>query len=137
MQLGIEAMRQNGEMCSITSTSSIDGIVIEPEFFAYCAAKGALVTMTKAAAVYCGDAGLPIRVNAVHPGYIATQMMRDEAAQKNQTYEEYAADLVKKHPIGYLGTPDDVAHAFLYLSSDEAKFVTGISLLVDGGYTAR
>ena len=137
MQLGIETMRQNGERCAITSASSIEGWVAESEYFAYCGAKGAIISMTRSAALYCGEQGLSIRVNAVLPGYVLTPMSYHEAAQHNQTIEEFSEEAIKRHPIGYLGTPEDIAYGYLYLSSDEAKFITGTTLLIDGGYTAQ
>lgn len=137
MQIAIEAMRNNGEKCAITNASSIEGWVAESEYFAYCGAKGAIVSMTRSAALYCGEQGLSIRVNAILPGYVLTPMSYDEAAQNNQTIEEFSAEAIKRHPIGYLGSTEDIAYGYLYLSSDEAKFITGTTLLIDGGYTAQ
>lgn len=137
MQAAIEEMRANGENCSITNTSSIEGLVAESAFFAYCASKGAVTLMTKAAALYCGENRLKIRVNSVHPGYILTPMAYDDAKQNNQTIEEYSAEFIKKHPIGYLGRPEDIAYSYVYLSSDEANFVSGAAISVDGCYTAQ
>lgn len=137
MQVCIEAMKEHGEKCSIVNTSSIEGLVAEAEFFAYCGAKGAVTLMTKSAAIHCGQERLPIRVNSVHPGYIMTPMAYDDAKQNNQTIEEYSAEFIKKHPIGYLGEPEDIAYGYLYLASDEANFVTGSSLVIDGAYTAQ
>jgi len=137
MQTSIEAMRANGEKCSIVNASSIEGMVAESAFFAYCASKGAVTLMTKAAALYCGENKLPIRVNSVNPGYILTPMAYDDAKQNNQTIEEYCMEFAHKHPIGYLGQPLDVAYAYLYLASDESNFVSGSQLVVDGGYTAQ
>ncbi len=136
MKEAIRVMKDNGELCSIINLSSIEGLITEGEFFAYCAAKGGIVTMTKAAAVYCAEAGMQIRVNAVHPGYIATEMLESEAAQKGQTYAQYAEGLVKRHPVGHLGDVSDIAYGVLYLASDESRFTTGSSLVIDGGYTA-
>ena len=137
IQTAIEEMRTNGEKCSITNTSSIEGLVAESEFFAYCASKGAVTLMTKAAALYCGENRLSIRVNSVHPGYIITPMAYDDARQNGQTIEEYCEEFIKKHPIGYLGKPEDIAYGYVYLSSDEADFVSGSSLTIDGCYTAQ
>lgn len=137
MQTCIEEMRANGEKCAIVNASSIEGLVAESAFFAYCAAKGAVTLMTKSAALYCGENKLSIRVNSVNPGYILTPMAYDDAKQNNQTIEEYCMEFVGKHPIGYLGKPLDVAYAYLYLASDESNFVSGSHLVVDGGYTAQ
>ena len=70
MKLGIQAMRKHGEKSAIVSTSSVDGVTGDSVFFSYCAAKAAVQAMTKCAALYCGENGLNIRVNAVAPGYI-------------------------------------------------------------------
>lgn len=105
--------------------------------FSYCAAKAAVQAMTKCAALYCGENGLNIRVNAVAPGYILTPMAYEDARQNGQTIEEYCADFAELHPIGHLGKPEDVANSYLYLVSEEADFITGTTLMVDGGYTAK
>lgn len=137
IQTAIEEMRRTGEPCAIANASSIDGLVGESRFFAYCAAKGAVTMMTKAAALYCAEQRLPIRVNSVHPGYVMTPMARYDAEQNGQTIEEYAADFISRHPVGHLGEPRDIAHAYAYLCSDEARFVSGTQLAVDGCYTAQ
>lgn len=137
MQVAIEEMRTNGEKCSIANASPIEGLVAESAFFAYCASKGAVTLMTKAAALYCGENRLNIRVNSVHPGYIITPMAYDDARQNGQTIEEYSAEFIQKHPIGYLGKPEDIAYGYVYLSSDEADFVSGTQLAIDGCYTAQ
>lgn len=137
MKLAIEKMRDNPGPCSIVSTVSIDGVVGDPIYFSYCAAKAALEAMTKCAAIYCGQENLGIRVNAVAPGYIMTPMATQDAAEKNMTLEEYERAMAVDHPIGHLGKPEDIANAFLYLACDESSFVTGTTLMVDGGYTAK
>ncbi len=137
MKYAIEAMKEHGEPSSIVSTASVDGIMGDAAFFSYCATKAAVEAMTKCAALYCGENGLPIRVNAVAPGYVLTPMAYEDAKQNGQTIEEYSADSIALHPIGRLGTPLDIAYAYLYLASDEASFVTGTTLVADGGYTCR
>lgn len=137
MKYGIEAIAQSGESGAVVSTASIDGVVGDADFFSYCATKAAVQAMTRCAALYCGQQGLPIRVNAVAPGYILTPMAYEDARQNGQTIEEYCKDFVALHPIGRIGTPEDVAKAYLYLASEESSFVTGTTLMVDGGYTAQ
>lgn len=137
MQHAIAAMKEHGEPSSIVSTASVDGIMGDAVFFSYCATKAAVEAMTKCAALYCGENSLSIRVNAVAPGYVLTPMAYEDARQNGQTIEEYSADSIALHPIGRLGTPLDIAYAYLYLASDEASFVTGTTLAVDGGYTCR
>jgi NAD(P)-dependent dehydrogenase (short-subunit alcohol dehydrogenase family) len=131
------AMKESNEPCSIVNTSSIEGIVAESAFFAYCASKAAVALMTRAAALACGEKRYPIRVNSVHPGYIMSPMAHEDARQAGLTVEEYLRDFIAKHPIGRLGEPIDIAQGMLYLASDESRFVTGTQLVIDGGYTAQ
>lgn len=137
MKFAIQAMKLSKAPCSIVNISSIEGLVAESDFFAYCAAKGAVTLMTKAAALHCGERRYPIRVNSVHPGYILTPMAQEDARQAGLTLEEYTRDFVAKHPIGHLGEADDIANGVLYLASDESKFVSGSQLVIDGAYTAQ
>jgi len=119
---------------SIINLSSIYGLVSAPDVPPYHASKGAVRLMTKTdALLYAGE---KIRVNSIHPGFIWTPMVEgyvqdlgDEAAAQ--------VTLAAMHPLGHIGEPDDIAWACVYLASDEAKFVTGAELVIDGGYTAR
>lgn len=119
---------------SIINISSVYGLVGAPDVPPYHASKGAVRLMSKTDALfYAADA---IRVNSVHPGFVWTPMvekhlqtMDDPAAAK------HATDTL--HPLGHMGEPDDIGWACVYLASDEAKFVTGSELVVDGGYTCR
>ena len=134
-QQAIRVMKESGGG-SIINLSSIDGIIGEADLAAYCASKGGVRTFTKAAAVHCGEAGYNIRVNSIHPGYIVTpQHVNYLKALGN--YEEENEKARTRHPIGYLGEPDDIAYGVLYLASDESKFVTGSEFVIDGGYIAR
>lgn len=136
IQLGIEAMKDNGEHCAIVSTASVDGVCGDPLYTPYCAAKAAVVAMTKCAAIECGQKGYHIRVNAVAPGYIESPMYEVDARQRGMTLEEYTRDMTALHPIGRIGKAEEIARAYLYLASDEAGFVTGTTLMADGGYSA-
>jgi len=98
---------------------------------AYAVAKAATVNLTKSMALEVAPRG--IRVNAICPGYIETDMNRELLAQLRAT-GDYDV-LVARHPLG-LGQPDDVAWAAVYLGSDEARWVTGVALPVDGGQVA-
>lgn len=143
MKLAIEAMAENpaskdfAHPCAIVNTASIDGAVGDSLYFAYCASKSAVESMTRCAALYCGENGLAIRVNAVAPGYILTPMAEQDASERGMSLEEYEKEMAADHPIGHIGRPEDIASAYLYLASDEAAFVTGTTLMVDGGYTAK
>jgi NAD(P)-dependent dehydrogenase (short-subunit alcohol dehydrogenase family) len=116
---------------AIVNTSSGAGVVAVPTQPLYTASKHAVVGLTKAAALQYAKAG--IRINVVAPAAIETDMF--EAATGGQ--DEVKAYITGLHPIGRIGTPLEVANAVLFLSSDLASFVTGETLMVDGGYVAQ
>jgi len=119
---------------SIINLSSIYGLVGAPDAPPYHASKGAVRLMSKTdAMIYAPDR---IRVNSVHPGFIWTPMVQ-HAIEDAENPEEMKAATTMLHPLGHMGEPDDIAWAIVYLASDEAKFVTGSELVVDGGYTAH
>lgn len=97
---------------------------------AYCASKGALVQLTRAMAL--DHARDRIRVNCICPGDTDTPMLRDEAAQLAEPDESFLADAARR-PLGRLGRPEDIAQAAIFLASDASAFVTGTTLVVDGG----
>ena len=113
---------------SIVNISSILGFVGGASGHpAYSASKGAVRIYTKSAAVRCGPLG--IRVNSVHPGYMPPML--------NATNANERADKIALTPLGRLGKPIEVAYGVLFLASDEASFVTGAELVMDGGYIAQ
>lgn len=119
---------------SIINLSSIYGLVGAPDAPPYHASKGAVRLMTKTdALLYAPN---KVRVNSIHPGFIWTPMVE---AFINAVPEPAAARkaIEAKHPLGHMGDADDVAWGIVYLASDEAKFVTGAELVIDGGYTAQ
>jgi NAD(P)-dependent dehydrogenase (short-subunit alcohol dehydrogenase family) len=118
---------------SIIHTSSGWGILGGDKAAAYCAAKGGLVVMAKAMAIDHGPDG--IRVNCVCPGDVLTPMLHEDADNRGMSWDEYASGTVKR-PLGRIGTVDEIADAVLFLASDESSFVTGESLVVDGGGVA-
>ena len=115
---------------SIVNISSVAGLVGSRETTAYTASKGAVRLLTKSTAIQYASDG--IRANSIHPGTIETPMTEELLA--DETRRE---DRMNRTPIGRLGRPEDVAYGALYLASDEASFVTGSELVVDGGYTAQ
>ncbi|WP_421937488.1 SDR family NAD(P)-dependent oxidoreductase [Phenylobacterium sp.] len=119
---------------SIINLSSIYGLVSAPDVPPYHASKGAVRLMTKTdALLYASE---KIRVNSVHPGFIWTPMV--EGYLESQGGVEAGRPAVDAlHPLGHIGEPDDIAWGCVYLASDEAKFVTGAELVIDGGYTAH
>ena len=120
---------------SIVNFCSIYGIIGADESAPYCAAKGAVANMTRTDAVTYGKSG--IRVNSVCPGTVLTELTLAKAREFEGGVQGYIDYMLPKHPIGHLGEPIDIANAVLFLASDEAHFVTGVNLPVDGGYTAR
>ena len=119
---------------SIINLSSIYGLVGGADVPAYHASKGAVRLMSKTDALtYAPD---KIRVNSIHPGFIWTPMVEHHLAGQAdpKAAREATAAL---HPLGHLGEPDDIAWGVVYLASDQAKFITGAELVIDGGYTAR
>lgn len=118
---------------SIIHTSSGWGILGGDKAAAYCAAKGGLIVMAKAMAIDHGKQG--IRVNCVCPGDVLTPMLHDDAEKRGLTWADYEAGAADR-PLGRIGTVDEIADAVLFLASDESSFVTGESLVVDGGGVA-
>ena len=121
---------------SIVNISSVEGIVADPDMAAYDASKGGVRLLTKSAALYCGQARSGIRVNSVHPSFVRGPLT-DAYLQAQPDPAGLERELEAAHPIGRLGEPDDIAYAVLYLASDEASWVTGSELVIDGGWTAR
>src|SRR5439155_11834708 len=114
-------------------TASKTGLVAQTDSPVYCASKGAVVMLAKALALDYATRG--IRVNALCPGIIETLMLREFADSRpdpEAAWRSYQA----AQPIGRLGTADECADAALWLVSDEASFITGVALPVDGGFTA-
>ena len=119
---------------SIIDLSSVYGLVSAPDNPPYHASKGAVRLMAKTDALLYALDG--IRVNSLHPGFIWTPMV--EGLVQDSGHEAVArVGLDALHPLGHIGEPDDIAWGCVYLASDEARFVTGAELVIDGGYTAR
>ncbi|MGO4584033.1 SDR family NAD(P)-dependent oxidoreductase [Arthrobacter sp. 2RAF6] len=123
----VPALRRAGGG-AIVNTCSINGTVGGPGFFSYQASKGAVRMMTRAAALeYVNDG---IRVNSVSPGLIMTAMAAEEGAESNRAFADAT-------PMKRGGRPEEVSFGVLFLASDEASYITGTDLLIDGGYTAQ
>jgi len=114
----------------IINTASGWGLVGGRKAAAYCASKGAVVLLTKAMALDHGEQN--IRVNCICPGDTDTSMLRDEAQQLGEPCERFLTEAAQR-PLRRIGRPEDIAQAALYLASDRSSFVTGASLVVDGG----
>ena len=113
----------------IINTASGWGLAGGAKAAVYCASKGAVVLLTKAMAI---DHAPRIRVNCICPGDTDTSMLRAEAAQLGEPADRFLAGSAKR-PLGRVGSPEEIAQAVLYLASDASSFVTGTTLVVDGG----
>lgn len=130
MHYEIEQMLKQGGG-SIINTSSQGGVTGFPGQAAYIACKHAVIGLTRTAAI--DYAAKKIRVNAVCPGAILTPMA-EELIKRNKEVE---TALLRDIPMGRLGSPDEIAHAVLWLASPGASFVTGHALIADGGFTVK
>lgn len=124
----IQQMLEAGKGGSIINNASILGHVGQDSVTSYTAAKGGVVNLTRTLGITYANKG--IRVNCVCPGYIETPLLND-------LDPELKKQLIGLHPIGRLGKDVEVARPVVFLASDDASFITGASLLVDGGYTAQ
>jgi NAD(P)-dependent dehydrogenase (short-subunit alcohol dehydrogenase family) len=130
MQAAIPALRRAGGGSIVNISSVVTFAAGRVGAAGYHASKGAVATLTKSAALEL--AKYRIRVNSIHPGSFDTPM----AAGARGDDPEALAAMERRHPLGRLGTPEEVANAVLFLASDESSFITGAPLLVDGGYSA-
>ena len=113
---------------AIVNNASILGHVGQNSVTSYAAAKGGVVNLTRTLGVTYAKNN--IRVNAVCPGYVETAILENAD-------EEMRQGLAGAHPIGRLGRPEEIAKAVSFLASDDASFMVGANMLVDGGYTAQ
>ena len=127
---------------TIVNLSSVAGLVGSQLDPLYSMTKGGITTFTKSMAIYYGKKKYPIRINQVHPGIIKTDMGAKVSNSRliqnpNMTEDESNSAGISQTPLGRLGSADEVAKTILFLSSDESSFMTGSSLVVDGGLTAQ
>jgi NAD(P)-dependent dehydrogenase (short-subunit alcohol dehydrogenase family) len=130
MKYQIPQMLKNGGG-SIVNVSSAAGVIGFPQLSIYVASKHAVLGLTKSAALEYAKSG--IRINAVAPGAIETDMLQRTVEGNPQLREKFNA----MTPIGHVGKPEEIANAVVWLLSDKASFVTGHTLLVDGGFVSR
>ncbi|QNE07425.1 SDR family NAD(P)-dependent oxidoreductase [Croceicoccus marinus] len=145
-KIAAQLMRRSGEKlphgAAIVNIASVAGLIGSPLHTGYCASKAALTMMTKAAALEFSALGYKIRVNSVHPSGVNTGMV-DHIMQRfvdegfAESVEAAREGLAPAHPIGRLAEPEDVAKAVRFLASDDAGYMHGSALVVDGGFTAQ
>ncbi len=121
---------------AIINMSSVSGIVGGGNLAAYNASKGGVRMLTKSVALHCARKKTGVRCNSIHPAFVKTPMVDDfVAGTKNP--ERTKAALSDQVPLDRIGTPEEVAAMAVYLASDEAAFVTGSEMIIDGGLTAQ
>lgn len=134
------ALQVMGEQGAIVNIASIAGLKGSISSIAYGAAKSAVVGFTRSAAAHCAKQGKQIRVNAVAPGLIQTEGL-ESVVRKFTSGNPLITPVVREQmrkavPLGFLGEPSDIAHAAVFLASDGARYITGQTLVVDGGILA-
>lgn len=118
---------------AIINTASVAGLVGLPDRAAYCASKGAVIALTRQVAIQL--AGTGVRCNCLCPGTVDSPWVARLLADADDP-QAHRQQLIRRQPMGRLGTPDEIAHAALFLASDEASFITGTELIIDGGLHA-
>ncbi|KRA23819.1 hypothetical protein ASD65_04825 [Microbacterium sp. Root61] len=132
--LGIKALvdlLRKGVSPSIVNTASIYGIIGAPDYIAYVASKGAVASMSKAAALTYGPDG--IRVNSIHPGYVETPMLREEFAALPEGSREAGLSAV---PLRRFAAAEEISSVVAFLASDDASYISGSEIVIDGGLLA-
>ncbi len=137
-KIGVEALKagRGGAIVNLASTLGAKSGAIFPS---YSASKGAVRMLTRSVALHCAEQGYDIRVNAVLPGAIHTEMVEGYIAAgeaAGATREQVIGNFARVHPMKRLGRPEEAAAAIVFLASDEAGFITGADLPVDGGFLA-
>ncbi|MCO4757132.1 MAG: glucose 1-dehydrogenase [Oceanospirillaceae bacterium] len=132
----IKVMKARGG--AIINISSIEGIIGEPKLPAYNASKGAVRIFTKSAALHCAQKDYAIRINSLHPGYVSTPMVSQAIAEFTEAEAvEFQHRVLSNIPLKRMAQPEEIAATALFLASDDASYITGAELIVDGGYTAH
>lgn len=135
--LGIRAalpLLRRSEPASIINVASISSLIAAPNLPSYNASKAAVWMLTKSVALHCAKNGWDVRCNSLHPAFIRTPILHDVVGSDDDVSVDR---LARQIPLGRIGEPDDVAHAAVYLASDESRFMTGAELKLDGGISAR
>lgn len=139
-QCALKQMIKTGTGSIINISSTLSSVPLELNA-AYCASKAAVTQLTKVTALEMASVSRGIRVNSVHPGVIATPMVEREMADVARLRESTPQETIDAEfddicPLG-IGAPEDIAYGVIYLASDEAKYVTGTELVIDGGHLLK
>ncbi|MCB1473652.1 MAG: glucose 1-dehydrogenase [Rhodobiaceae bacterium] len=137
-RLALPLLRES-QPASIINLSSIAGIIAGPNLAAYNAAKAGVWMLTKSTALHAARGGNDIRCNSIHPYFIDTALLQDvfsKGGPRQEVSDEQRGKLAKAAPLGRLCTTQDVAHAAVYLASDESAYMTGSEIKLDGGFSA-
>ena len=124
-----ELKKSNGNIVNIASDAGLMGV---PGITVYCGTKGGVINMSRAMAL---EIAPDVRINCVCPGYVDTDMIRISAKKKPDP-EAYWQKMIDYAPLKRIASTNEIAHAVMYLASDDARFITGTSLAIDGGSTA-
>ena len=136
MQTAIAHMQKTGGG-AIVNVASIEGMIGEPLAMAYNASKGGVRIASKSAAKHCAAEGYGIRINCICPGFTETVLVSNAiAAMEPSVAEAFTQKVLSSIPMGRLAQPEEIANGILFLASDEASFMTGADLVIDGGQTA-
>jgi len=133
IRAGIAAMKERGGC--IVNVASIAANIAEPLLAAYSATKGGVRMLTKTAAIDCARRGYGIRINSIHPGYTDTRLVADAVASLGDQAPAFVEAATRAIPLGRLADPAEIARPILFLASDDASYMIGAELVVDGGYT--
>ncbi len=131
IQASLSALRESGG--NVVNIGSDAGLMGSEDLIVYCASKGGVVNMTRAMALELAPG---IRVNCVCPGYVDTDMVRRDGIEQADDPAAAEQKVIDYAPLRRMGEPAEIASAILYLASDDARFVTGAALQIDGGSTA-
>ena len=131
---GIAAMKDKGGV--IVNVASVASHIADPLYPAYNASKAGVAMFTKSAAVDCARKGWPVRINSLHPGYCETKLVAEAVGSLGDEADAFASATVSKIPMGRMATTLEIARPLLFLASDDAAYMCGNELVVDGGYSA-
>ncbi len=121
---------------SIINISSIAGLIASDTMPAYNASKAAVWMLSKSIALHCAKKGMQIRCNSVHPTFVDTPILDGTARAHALDKDVLMEKLARQIPLRFVGEPNDIANAVVYLASDESRFMTGAELKLDGGISA-